>query len=203
MPNSGFFTRFGLFAVPGFLDAQSCARFRSEIHSSAHSSATLVEKYGTLEGINESVRKTKTAEVSASTVLFVRDCLMALKPKMEEHFKIPLSDCESPQFLVYKEGDYFLPHRDRKDEPSMPEYVKKRQVSIVIFLNGESKEPAPDSYAGGALTFYGLIDDPKWKKYGFQLNGETGLMIAFRSDLLHEVTSVTRGTRYAIVSWFF
>ena len=143
------------------------------------------------------------AEVSRSTAEFVRERLRALKPKLEEHFELSLYDCEKPQFLVYKEGDYFLPHRDGEDHPDKPEYVKKRQISITIFLNQDSIEPAPDTYCGGALTFYGLIDDPKWKKYGFQLNSETGLMVAFRSVLLHEVTTVTYGTRFAIVSWFF
>jgi SM-20-related protein len=34
------------------------------------------------------------------------------------------------------------------------------------------------------------------------LIGEPGLLVAFRSDVLHEVEAVTHGERYSIVSWF-
>ena len=203
MPDFGFFTRFGLFAVNGFFDADLCSRLRHEMLSSTLSDATLVDGYTSVEKVKKAVRNTMNAKVSQSTAEFVRESLRALKPKLEEHFDLSLCDCEKPQFLVYKEGDYFLPHRDGEVHPDKPEYIKKRQISIIIFLNQESRDPAPDTYCGGALTFYGLIDDPRWKKYGFQLNGQTGLMVAFRSDLLHEVTTVTYGTRFAIVSWFF
>ena len=203
MPDFGFFTRFGLFAVKGFFDAELSARFRCEMLSSKLSAATLVEGYTSVERVKVNTRKTMNAEVPAATAEFVRERLRALKPKLEEHFELPLYDCEKPQFLLYQEGDYFLPHRDGEDNPGKPEYIKKRQVSIIIFLNQDSKEPAPDRYCGGALTLYGLVDDPRWEKYGFQLSGETGLLVAFRSDLLHEVTAVTHGTRLSIVSWFF
>jgi SM-20-related protein len=81
--------------------------------------------------------------------------------------------------------------------------VRERQVSAVIFLNSAAEARGPESYSGGALTFYGLIDGPCWRGYGFPLVGEQGLLIAFRSDVLHEVTVVTRGERYSIVTWFF
>jgi|SRR5215216_826284 len=201
MPDSDFFIRFGLFVIKEFLDAQLCAELRSEMFSSKLTSAAVVQGY--TSRVSESERKTKEAKVSALTISFVYNRLIALKPGLEKHFNLTLNGCEKPQFLVYNEGDFFLPHVDGEDNLDKPQYFRDRQVSIVVFLNEESKEPAPDTYCGGGLTFYGLIDDPKWKKYGFQLNGETGLMIAFRSGLLHEVKPVTHGTRFAIVSWFF
>ena len=201
MPNADFFTRFGLFAAKGFFDTKLCAKFRCEMLSSTLSAATLVDGYTTLERLKQNIRKTMHADVSASTASFAKERLMALKPKLEEHFELSLDDCEKPQFLVYSEGSYFLPHTDGADEPGKPQYIRNRKVSIIIFLNEESDEPAPDAYCGGALTFYRLIDKPEWKRYGFHLNGETGLLIAFRSDILHEVTAVTSGTRFSIVSW--
>ena len=171
--------------------------------SSTLSPATVVDYDTSQDMLKERVRKSLHAEVSKSSTSLVKERLMALKAKLENHFNLSFDDCEKPQFLVYKKGGYFQPHKDGEDEPGKPEYIKRRQISIVVFLNQESNKPAPDTYCGGALTFYGLIDDPKWKKYGFQLNGEAGLMVAFRSDLLHEVTTVTSGTRLAIVSWFF
>jgi predicted 2-oxoglutarate/Fe(II)-dependent dioxygenase YbiX len=76
-------------------------------------------------------------------------------------------------------------------------------VSAVIFLNSAADAREPLSYGGGALTLYGLIDDLAWRGYGFPLVGEQGLLIAFRSYVLHEVTVVTGDERYSIVTWFF
>jgi predicted 2-oxoglutarate/Fe(II)-dependent dioxygenase YbiX len=58
-------------------------------------------------------------------------------------------------------------------------------------------------YNGGKLILYGLIPTPDWEHYGFPVTAETGLLIAFRSDIFHEVTPVTAGERFTIVSWFF
>jgi SM-20-related protein len=35
------------------------------------------------------------------------------------------------------------------------------------------------------------------------VQGETGALIAFPSEMLHEVTPITRGERFTIVSWFY
>jgi SM-20-related protein len=32
--------------------------------------------------------------------------------------------------------------------------------------------------------------------------GEPGLLVAFRSDTVHEVLPVTHGERFTVVSWF-
>jgi predicted 2-oxoglutarate/Fe(II)-dependent dioxygenase YbiX len=203
MPDVDFFTRFGFFALKSFLDAQTCAAFRSEMLSSALSPAELVDGNTTHERVKENVRKTMHASISEATAFVVKERLSALKPNLEDHFKLSLSGCESPQFLVYREGDYFQPHTDAAKEQGKPDYIKNRRLSIIISLNENASRLVPDGYGGGALTFYGLVQDPGWEKYGFQLTSETGLMIAFRSDLLHEVTTITSGTRCAIVSWFF
>jgi predicted 2-oxoglutarate/Fe(II)-dependent dioxygenase YbiX len=52
------------------------------------------------------------------------------------------------------------------------------------------------------LTFYGLLPGPAWERIGFPLRGEEGLLVAFRSEILHEVTAVRQGDRYTIVTWF-
>jgi len=76
-------------------------------------------------------------------------------------------------------------------------------VSLVIFLNRESQEPADDAYGQGYLTFYGLLDGPHWKKCAFPLKAEPGLLIAFPSDKWHEVTPVSHGRRFTVVTWFY
>ncbi len=71
-----------------------------------------------------------------------------------------------------------------------------------MFLN-ESGAPPVGAYTGGQLILYGLIDDPHWKDVGFPVEPETGLLVAFRSRVVHEVTAVTAGCRLSVVNWFY
>jgi SM-20-related protein len=201
MPAAEFFRSLGLFVVKDFFDGAWCERLRLEAASASKSHATVVRK--SLERLDEGMRKTKWAGVSAPTRSAVKVRLLDVKPRLERHFNVTLGDCEEPQFLAYKAGDFFRLHRDNADDPDAFAYVTERQVSTVIFLNSGAAAQGPQSYGGGALTFYGLIDDPRWKSCGFPLVGEQGLLIAFRSDVLHEVTVITGGERYSIVTWFF
>ena len=70
------------------------------------------------------------------------------------------------------------------DIPSM------RKISYTLILN-------PDEYEGGELTFHTgrNLDEP------FPGQDKIGDMIIFPSYLVHNVTHVTNGTRYAIVGW--
>jgi SM-20-related protein len=201
MPAADFFRSLGLFVAKDFFDGSWCEHLRLEASSGSKSHATVVNK--SLERLDEGVRKTKWVEVSTPTISTVKARLLAVKPRLESHFNVKLAGCEEPQFLAYKAGDFFRLHQDNADDPEAFAYIRERQVSAVIFLNSEAEALGPESYYGGALTFYGLIDDPRWKTYGFPLVGERGLLIAFRSDILHEVAVVTQGERYSIVSWFF
>jgi len=89
---------------------------------------------------------------------------------------VTLSGCERPQFLCYRTGDFFHPHRDARDEPDAPDFLKARRLSVVLFLNDEADEAHGETYSGGALTFGGLIPNPPGKTYGFPLRGENGLL---------------------------
>ena len=102
---------------------------------------------------------------------------------------------------MYRPGGFYRPHRDVWTHADAPENMKRRKISVVIFLNGESA--SEEDYTGGKLAFFGLLQDPSFQECGLPLTGEAGLLIAFRSDLLHEVTPVMSGTRHTVVSWFY
>jgi SM-20-related protein len=198
--NAEFFRSFGLYIVRDFLDADLCARLRSETRSAMGIPATIRTR-GAEYVVDEEVRRTKIAEVSEANVALLEQRLLAVKPTVETHFEVVTAGCRRPQFLVYREGDFFGPHADNSREPDAPEIATGRRVSMVVFLNGEGEEREEDSYAGGSLTFYGLMDDPRARKYGFSLTAETGLLVAFRPEWVHAVTPVSRGIRYTVVSW--
>ena len=183
----------GLFVEEDFLDGDLCARIRSEVRSADQ------EPAGTYCGkerrIEPDFRRTARARVSAATIEQVHDKCSALSQKLEAHFGFPPESLDDLQFLRYTEGDFFRPHVDDSQ-------VERRRLSLVVFLNDQSEEPRELYYGGGALTFYGLLDDPRAAKIGIPLVGRTGLAVAFRSEVLHEVEPITHGERYTIVNWY-
>lgn len=199
MPDADFFTKLGLYVAKHFFGAASCARYREETRASSGEKAKIGGDPGGLE-VDENVRRATSVTVAATTRASVEARLQALQPLLETHFKVALTGFEEPQFLTYKPGDFYIPHTDKSGPTTT---FAKRKVTAVIFLNGEADAPKRGCYGGGSLTFYGLIDKPRWKEYGFPLVGEAGLLIAFRADVLHEVQPVTHGERQTIVTWFF
>lgn len=213
MPNANFFLRLGLFAIPGFLEPDLCLRLRNEMASSEITRAKVrlrdrEDAYGVDEreaayGVNEKTRRTRSANVDASSGSLVEERLLAVKDRLAEHFAVQLTGIQNLQFLIYRQGDFFRPHVDRTpDQVEDAGFVKERQVSGVIFLNGQASEHENDGFDGGALTFYGLLDDDRGVDLGLPLSAEPGLLIAFRPSVVHEVTPVTSGERYSVVTWF-
>lgn len=193
MPDASFFNRFHIYSEKSFLDARLCAELCREALLNADKNAEIV--YLEQSGVDDKVRKTKIATVTEASASLVKTRLEALKPALEQYFEIKLSGVRKPDFLVYNEGDFFVPHQDRGDAPQEPSYVLERVISAVIFLNSD--------YRGGEFIFYGLVGDERAKQLGFHLEAEAGLLIAFRSELMHEVRTVTQGNRCTIVSWFY
>jgi len=202
MPPVSFFNSFGLLGVEGFLTQDECRMLREEIARASISAATVREE-GSEYGVDEGKRKTRWAEVSSDASSLVIDRLTERQPEVSEAFGVEVSGVQRPQFLIYREGDFFRRHRDSNQDAKAAAFARERRVSAIVFLNGESSEPGPDTYVGGALTLYGLMDDGRGGTIGLPVTGDTGALIAFPSDMVHEVTPVSHGERYTAVSWFY
>lgn len=113
------------------------------------------------------------------------------------HFGIDLAGFEEPQFLCYRVGDFFVAHQDGNTGLVNLVTDRTRRISVSIFLNDHSATPEPDTYSGGALAFSDWRSGKRHEVYG-----EAGMLVAFRSELTHEVTQVTHGERFAVVTWF-
>jgi len=107
---------------------------------------------------------------------------------------------EQAQFTEYKPGQFYGWHQDGHPLPyndnSAPEYRGKiRKLSCSILLNH------PHEYEGGELQFdlrnnletNNIIKVTEAKK--------KGSVIVFPSFVWHQVTPVTKGTRYSLVTW--
>lgn len=201
MPSVDFFGSFGLLAVPGFLPRQLCSDIRREMAAAGEVAAT-VRGADRTYAIDRESRRTGWAEVSDETSSLVHDRLTALRPEVERVFDIAVTGVQRPQFLRYGEGDFFAAHQDRGSDGRGAEFARERQVSAVVFINDEAAEPAEETYEGGRLTLFGLMDAGDDRNVGLPVNGEAGALIAFPSEMLHEVTPITRGDRYTVVSWY-
>ena len=98
--------------------------------------------------------------------------------------KYDIVDMDSVSTVVrYEVGQQFKPHRDSEDG------FEHRYKTMVIQLSDETQ------YTGGELKV--------WKKDGTIITASKhiGNTILFNSDLLHEATSITSGTRYIWITW--
>jgi SM-20-related protein len=198
MPPPSFFRSLGLFIRHDFLDPGTCARILDEMQTSVEEKALVVRNDSQTDFLDESRRRALIVRIPKPTRALIHDQLFALKASLEQHFGVALAEVEQVDFLRYLVGSFYKPHFDANVD-SHPATIQRR-VSVVIFLN--SRGPADDCYWGGALTFHGILPGPQWEQCAFCLDAEPGLLVAFRSDLLHEVQPVTSGQRFTIVSWF-
>lgn len=186
---------FELLIVKDFFDTNTCERVVDEMRHSPRSAAST---YGQGERtVDEGIRRTRRVSPSADTV---RDAIRRLeecRPIVERHFSVELGDCEEPQFLCYRTGDFFVAHQDGNTGLINLESDRTRRISVSIFLNQQSPNAQNERYCGGSLVF------SDWRTgTRRELGGEAGMLVAFRSETTHEVTPVTHGERYAIVSWY-
>ena len=114
-----------------------------------------------------------------------------------DNFNYDLTDFdkETFQFTRYLKGDYYGLHRDFcpvKDHPS-----HTRKLSVTLQLSDS------DEYEGGDLVIdmSAYDDDFTNRRKTHTMTRRKGSLIVFDSRAPHEVTPVTRGTRYSLVKW--
>ncbi|AZO40324.1 2OG-Fe(II) oxygenase [Mesorhizobium sp. M7D.F.Ca.US.005.01.1.1] len=183
--------------IADVLDEAACSALCAEIRAASGGPAGLLGRADQKPAWPE-VRRTRRAEASEATEGLVATLLAGQKVALERHFDFALGACEKPQFLHYREGDFFVPHQDG-NTPLIHDDSRFRKVSAVIFLNGQSNDPSPANYTGGSLVLHGPYGGPDLR---VAMPALPGSLVAFRSETTHEVTPVTRNERFTIVSWY-
>ena len=185
-----------LYIKEKFLDAPICIRFINEIRR-AESTAALSYGHSDSGLVDNKVRRVRSARISDEISQHIMAKLNQELSQLQKYFDLSPGDWEQPEFLWYATGDFFVAHQDGNTGLIKLESDRLRRISVSIFLNSQTDEPAPDSYCGGALVFTDYRKDEE-----FVLRGEAGTLVAFRSELTHEVRPVTCGDRFAIVVWY-
>jgi len=103
----------------------------------------------------------------------------------QKFWNFDLNRIETLQYSVYNKGQFYRNHIDAMyTTPGRA----SRKLSFTVQLS------SPDEYEGGDLLFKVGPTDQKAKN-------EKGTIIFFPSYVLHEVTTITKGTRCALVGW--
>lgn len=198
MLNELFFRTVGFFVLPGFLTQEEAAQLRTQAGGGSWEDANVVRGGDVV--VDRDHRRTKRVDLDGATDKLLTARVQTLRPRIESHFGLTLEELQPVQLLIYGVGDFFSLHTDTKDRPGVPDFLKRRRVSVVVFLGHEGTEERGDQ--GGLLQFRNLIDDPRLKDRAYPFSPEVGTLLAFPSEALHEVTPVQMGVRYSLVTWF-
>lgn len=193
----------GILTVPSFLTDDECREWRSIAKISDSRPACIYKDYSTK--VEKNFRNTLQIDAQPSHCNQVVARIKELQPRLETYFNTSLHGTSSISCLRYRTGDFFKLHSDvapkefsnGKDQTNN---LFNRTITIVVFLNQE--DDRDDPYEGGTLSLFGLLHGSIASAYGIPIKAETGLLIAFRADLLHEVSEVTAGDRYTLLTWF-
>jgi predicted 2-oxoglutarate/Fe(II)-dependent dioxygenase YbiX len=178
------------FLIDGFLDQATCRRFRVLMDEGASEPAEILDDE---IASDQDVRRVATIDIHPSALADIEQRLDAVRDPVGRFFGLTLTTREGANFLRYEKGGFYLPHVDRAVIESWPD-AARRQVALVLFLNGSAAAPLPGEFSGGELC---LIDAR------VDVVPREGLLVAFDAGMLHEVAPVGQGTRDVIVDWFY
>ena len=199
MNGSELLQRLGVLILDGFLDESSLGSLLLAGRQAADRGHVV-----NADGVRVDLQERDVWETRESDALVrARVSVAAVMPRLARHFATPLTRAEGTALLAYRAGGYYRAHRDRIGASGAAAAdARRRQVSVVVFVNAQKSASTPDGYEGGVLTIYGLLDDPRSRDIGFPVPAVPGRLVAFRSSLVHEVTPVLSGERYTLVDWF-
>jgi len=189
---------FNLYLDTGLLDARQCGELIAELSVAPEAPATLYGQ-GKTARVDERARKVARLMPASETIARITSRLHEARKAIAAHFGLPLKGFEEPQFLRYRAGDFFVAHQDGNTGMLLGDREQVRKVSVVLFLNRQSEAGEAGTYGGGSLVFSEWRAGRKAGRYA--LSASAGSLVAFTSDTTHEVTPVTFGDRYSIVSW--
>ena len=171
----------------------------------------------------ETQKYIRDSEVAWLRDQWLYDLILPLVQRANEEagWKYEISGAEAFQFTVYHPGGFYGWHTDsgsdhhakykryipgvtklKDDGKRLKGYVedevligKIRKISLTINLNPEGE------YDGGNLKFDFGPHSPSGRYHECEEIRPQGSVIVFPSFIQHQVTPITRGTRYSLVLW--
>lgn len=173
--------------LPNVFDSEFCALLIEMYEVEGGREIGVVEKAGkAVERFDPAFRKRLDWYISNEQI--VKQCqdmmVRRLLPIIQRAFQFRTTRIERYLVGCYEaaNGGHFRAHRDNTAPP-----VAHRRFAVTLNLNSD--------YEGGNLTF------PEFGPKSYR--AEIGSAVVFSCSLLHEVTPLTSGTRYAFLSFLY
>jgi predicted 2-oxoglutarate/Fe(II)-dependent dioxygenase YbiX len=149
-------------------------------------SAFLVEKDGKTGvsfNYNRKIRRDHVVEPGSPIHVRICDFLTRrVVGQIKKAFDFECRRVETVKIACYEPGGYFRPHRDNQSPATA-----HRQFAVSLLLN--------DDYEGGCLRF---------PEFGMRLyRAAAGSAVVFPCSMLHEVTNITAGQRFVVLTFFY
>jgi predicted 2-oxoglutarate/Fe(II)-dependent dioxygenase YbiX len=173
--------------VPNVLSPADCRALIVRWHQMGHQAGTVKSMVGgqLVERLYEDLKKRRDHHLSDPAVRKPLMGLIArrLGPEVNKAFCFGSFRFDRVLIACYdaERGDYFRRHRDNTTPATAG-----RRFALTLNLNS-------DEYDGGELTF------PEYGDYRYK--PPAGAAVVFSCSLLHEALPVTRGTRFALLSF--
>jgi predicted 2-oxoglutarate/Fe(II)-dependent dioxygenase YbiX len=173
--------------VPNVLSLADCRALIARWHQMGHQAGTVTStvKGELVERVYEGLKKRRDHHLSDPDVRKPLLALVArrLGPELSKAFCFGGFRFDRAIIACYDSdrGDYFRPHRDNTTPATAG-----RRFALTLNLNS-------DEYDGGELIF------PEYGDYRYK--PPAGAAVVFSCSLLHEALPVTRGQRFALLSF--
>ena len=187
-----------LFFYRNFLAEKQCNNIIQEMEEAKKSVAQIFSSSIDSPIVDNNFRSTKIVSVQSNNSDEVKLQLCGLFSELSLFFDIQLTKIEDLKFLQYCKGDFFKPHVDNGG--AVP-YIFNRNLSLIIFLNSENVPTSTTNFIGGELILHGTKLNGHFDPLGVSIPAIAGLLVVFKADILHEVSTIITGKRYTIVSW--
>ena len=187
----------GLFLKADFLDRDLCATLRQAGAAQCIEPASILVNGNA--AVDSRIRHAETADIRDRGLdAEIRCHLESIMPAISKQYGTDLAHYEDPQIIRYQPGGFYRPHIDDDERTGMV----RRKVSCVVFLNTSGRSAGDGVFTGGALSFFRLPSNVTEENCRTLLYPTTGLLVAFKSSVYHEVLPVLEGERFTLVTWF-
>jgi len=183
---------YGVFIVENYLEAAEAKALREIADQCQGERLMVIHTSSTADNmklVEDERRVTEQVDLGDHQNRINQLVRTAFTELVDQYIGEPLAWYERPQILRYNPGGFYVRHADSENQdPDTRTWTKTidRDFSLLIYLN--------DDFKGGELCF---------TKFNYQIRPKAGMAVLFPSDnrYMHEAQTITKGERYAIVSW--
>jgi predicted 2-oxoglutarate/Fe(II)-dependent dioxygenase YbiX len=184
---------------PGVLSRAVCARTIAAMHRVASVPGAVLRQGA--DHLDYAMRACTEHHLAGAQAKEVVDAMRTVAVQALSARHLRRAQLDGPKFCSYHRGGYFRGHRDRSLDMDDPLAVRTRVISLVCLLNDAEAVGDLPIFDGGALVLY--VPKPDGTIASVNVPLSAGSIVAFSSELFHEVRPVRSGVRFSAVAWLY